>query len=148
MDDPTTNPDGRVTRTLFSYDVPGPLRPKAARVCPIVFGYEQTVQRNGTSRTYRHPGYLERPGARWVGQSVLLLRPADALELERDPLRLGVPARPAPVPGPPPGAAAPPRAPGVWVRGRFKTCLECVPGAKPGSAGNPYPRHGLSRGRR
>ena len=93
MDDPTTNPDGRVTRTLFSYDVPGPLRPKAARVCQIVFGYEQTVQRNGTSRTYRHPGYLERPGARWVGQSVLLLRPADALELERDLLRLGVQAR-------------------------------------------------------
>ncbi len=95
MDDTTIDPDGRVTRTLLSYDVSGPLRPKAARVCQIVFGYEQTVQRNGASRTYRHPGYLERPGARWVGQSVLLLRPEDARALERDLERLGVRARSA-----------------------------------------------------
>ncbi len=95
MDDIETGSDGQVTRTLLSYDVSGPLRPKAARVCQIVFGYEQTVQRNGGSRTYRHPGYLERPGARWVGQSVLLLRPEDARELERDLGRLGVRARSA-----------------------------------------------------
>ena len=61
MDDAAINLDGRVTRILLSYDVSGPLRPKAARVCQIVFGYEQTVQRKGASRTYRHPGYLERP---------------------------------------------------------------------------------------
>ncbi len=78
MNEIETDSDGQVTRTLLSYDVSGPLRPKAARVCQIVFGYEQTVPRNGGSRTYRHPGYLERPGARWVGQSVLLLRPEDA----------------------------------------------------------------------
>ena len=83
---PTEAWTGRSSRTMS----PDPLRRKAARVCQIVFGYEQTVRRGGTSRVYRHPGYLERPGARWVGQSVLLLRAADARDLERDLRRLGV----------------------------------------------------------
>ncbi len=93
MDEAIIDSERHVTRILLSYDVSGAIRRRAARVCQIVFGYEQTVHRGGTIRTYRHPGFLGRPGARWVGQSVLLLKPADAHELERELQRLGVRVR-------------------------------------------------------
>ena len=106
MNEEIFDSDGRVTRTLLSYDVSSTFRWRAARVCQIVFGYEQRIQRGGTTRTYHHHGFLERPGARWVGQSVLLLRPADAFELEGDLRRLGVRVRLAKIKNRPSDAGA------------------------------------------
>lgn len=83
--------------TLVSYDASGPARAKAARVCQIVFGYEQNVSRNGITHTYRRRGYLDRPGARWIGQSVLMLRHEDARDLAAELVRLGVRVRMATV---------------------------------------------------
>ena len=82
-----------IERTLLSYDASGPARSKAARACQIAFGYDQRVTRNGVTRTYRHAGYLDRPGARRVGQSVFLLRGEDAQALAQDLRRLGLRVR-------------------------------------------------------
>jgi len=93
MEPDAPEPNADLDRTLVSYDASGPARSKAARACQIAFGYEQRVTRNGVTRTYRRPGYLDRPGARRVGQSVFLLRGEDAQALARDLRRLGLAVR-------------------------------------------------------
>lgn len=93
MEADANEPNAVLERTLVSYDASGPARSKAGRACQIAFGYEQRVTRNGVTRTYRHPGYLDRPGARRVGQSVFLLRGDDAQALARDLRRLGLSVR-------------------------------------------------------
>ena len=65
----------------------------AARACQIAFGYEQRITRHGLTRTYRHEGILDRPGARRVGQRVFLLNDADARALARELLALGLRVR-------------------------------------------------------
>ncbi len=77
-------------RTLVSYDASGSARAHAARACQIVFGYDQQIHREGVARTVRRKGYLDRPGALRIGQSVILLRDEDAHALARDLVRLGL----------------------------------------------------------
>src|SRR5207249_10133813 len=76
-------------RVLLSYDVSGSARATAARVCQIVFGRKRISE--GRDRTpYREKGFIHRPGVVWIGQSVLVMPPRDAVELAGVLHRLGV----------------------------------------------------------
>ncbi len=83
-------------RVLLSYDVRGSARSAAARVCQIVFGRVRASEAPGKPR-YVEEGFIHRPGVVWVGQSVLVLPPHDALELEVALRRLGVRVASGPV---------------------------------------------------
>ncbi len=80
-------------RTLLSYDASGSARSNAARACQIVFGFEQRMTKGGVTRAYHRAGFLDRPGARCLGQSVFLLRHEDARELAAELSRLGLRVR-------------------------------------------------------
>ncbi len=82
-------------RILLSYDVSGAARSTAARVCQIVFGRTRTAPGTGHPRQER--GFIHRTGVVWIGQSVLVLPPADAEELTARLRRLGVRVGMAPV---------------------------------------------------
>ena len=66
-------------RVLLSYDVTGIARPRAARVCPIVFGKVRRLWDGEPERMEK--GFVQRPGVVWIGQSVLVLPRRDADEL-------------------------------------------------------------------
>src|SRR5207249_11718834 len=74
---------------LLSYNVSGAARTVAARVCQIIFGRVRISEGLAKVR-YREQGFIHRPGVVWVGQSVLVMPPRDALELEGRLRRLGV----------------------------------------------------------
>ena len=74
-------------RVLVSYDVAKEENSTRAKVYRMVFGYEV---KNGDRRPYRYEGYLDRPGSRHIGQSVVLLRPEIARAFARRLERLGV----------------------------------------------------------
>src|SRR6267378_1795418 len=82
-------------RVLISYDVAGSERSVAARVCQIVFGRSK----DRTPRTHepRAEGFIWRRGVVWIGQSVLVMPPADAAELADRLHKLGVHVARAPV---------------------------------------------------
>jgi hypothetical protein len=83
-------------RVLFSYDVSGAARARAARVCQIIFGRRRIS--DGPDRApYREKGFIHRPGVVWVGQSVLVMPPGDAAELSDRLQRLGVRVAAGPV---------------------------------------------------
>ena len=83
-------------RILLSYDVSGATRPRAARVCHIVFGRtRRNAEGNGNERIEK--GFIHRPGVVWVGQSVLVLPPRDAEELRHKLRALGVRVSDCPV---------------------------------------------------
>ena len=83
-------------RVLVSYDVSGSARGVAARVCQIVFGRKRISE--GRDRTpYRKKGFIHRPGVVWIGQSVLVMPPRDAVELAGVLHRLGVRVATGPV---------------------------------------------------
>src|SRR2546422_6606246 len=66
---------------ILSYDVDGRDRATSVRVCRVIFGRKNTTTREAIPATYEVPGFIHRPGVVWVGQSVLILPRADALEL-------------------------------------------------------------------
>jgi len=76
-------------RVLLSYDVSGSARATAARVCQIIFR-RQRISEGRERRPYREKGFIHRPGVVWIGQSVLVMPPRDALELEGRLRRLRV----------------------------------------------------------
>jgi hypothetical protein len=76
-------------RVLLSYDVSGSARAVAARVCQIVFGRWRISEGPDRDR-YREDGFIHRPGVVWIGQSVLVMPPRDAAELQAYLRRLGV----------------------------------------------------------
>jgi len=76
-------------RMLLSYDVSGSARSVAAQVAQIVFGRVRVSEAKGRIR-YLEKGFIHRPGVVWIGQSVLVLPPADAEELGDRLRRLGV----------------------------------------------------------
>jgi hypothetical protein len=79
---------GGTERVLLSYDASGIVRPRAARVCHIVFG---RVRRSGDGKPEKvERGFVHRPGVVWVGQSVLILPRRDADELAARLRVLGV----------------------------------------------------------
>jgi hypothetical protein len=82
-------------RVLISYDVAGSERSVAARVCQIVFGRSKDRIPRWDER--RAEGFIWRRGVVWVGQSVLVMPPADAAELAERLRKLGVRVAKAPV---------------------------------------------------
>src|SRR2546429_5642604 len=79
-------------RVLISYDVAGSERSVAARVCQIVFG--RSKDRTPGPDERRAEGFIWRRGVVWIGQSVLVMPPADAADLtERIPKIRGRGAR-------------------------------------------------------
>jgi hypothetical protein len=75
---------------ILSYDVDGRDRATSVRVCQLIFGRKNTTTREGRPATYDQPGFIHRPGVVWVGQSVLIMPRADAVELRRRLEGLGV----------------------------------------------------------
>ena len=67
---------GRLEGFLVTWDVDSRDRAVCARLQRFIYGYSPTV--NG--RKYRYPGFVERKGVRYLGQSVLLVR-ADLLSV-------------------------------------------------------------------
>ena len=83
-------------RVLLSYDVSGSDRAVATRVCQMIFGRRRTSQ--GPDRDpYQQKGFIHRPGVVWIGQSVLVLPPRDAADLQGRLERLGVRVATGPV---------------------------------------------------
>jgi hypothetical protein len=66
---------------ILSYDVDGGDRAEAVRVCQLIFGRKNRTTREGRVVAYDQLGFVHRPGVVWIGQSVLILPRADALEL-------------------------------------------------------------------
>jgi len=75
---------------ILSYDVHGEDRNTASRVCHLIFGRRNSTTREGRPAAYDQPGFIHRPGVRWIGQSVFLLPRADALELRARLEAMGV----------------------------------------------------------
>ncbi len=67
---------------IVTWDVDSADAALCARLRRFVFGYVSTK----TGKAYRYPGFLDRPGVRYVGQSVVFV-PADALAPLRSYLR-------------------------------------------------------------
>src|SRR5437879_12853359 len=82
-------------RVLIAYAVAGSERAVAARVCQIVFG--RSKDRTPRSDERRAEGFIWRRGVVWIGQSVLVMPPADAAELTERLRKLGVRVAKAPV---------------------------------------------------
>ncbi len=93
--DMTLEGDDLSERILLSYDVSGTARSAAVQVCQIVFGRSRSTTGSGPAR--REKGFIHRAGVAWIGQSVLVLPPADAEELGTRLRRLGVRVAMAPV---------------------------------------------------
>lgn len=75
---------------MLTYDVQGDDRGTAVRVCQLIFGRKNATTREGRPWTYDQPGFIHRTGVVWVGQSVLILPRADAIELRGLLQRMGV----------------------------------------------------------
>ena len=75
---------------ILSYEVDGRDRATSVRVCRVIFGRKNTTTREAIPATYEVPGFIHRPGVVWVGQSVLILPRADALELRARLEAMGV----------------------------------------------------------
>jgi hypothetical protein len=83
-------------RVLVSYDVAGAARAVAAQVCHIIFG-RRRISEGPSKVAYQVPGFIHRPGVVWVGQSVLVMPPGDAIELAEQLHKLGVRVSTGPV---------------------------------------------------
>jgi len=68
---------------LVSYDVRGLDWSRRGRIHRLLFGAVSRKRSGGVWKEYEYAGLLDRPNARWIGQSVVLLRPGDAEELVR-----------------------------------------------------------------
>src|SRR5438309_1933972 len=75
-------------RVLISYAVFCLKKKIAARVCQIVFG--RSKDRRSGPVVRRAEGYIWRRGVVWIGQSVLVMPPADAADLTERVRNLGV----------------------------------------------------------
>ncbi len=62
---------------LVTWDVDSRNPALCSRLSRFVFGYE--IAKNG--KTYRYPGFVEREGVRYIGQSVLFVTTASLGEL-------------------------------------------------------------------
>lgn len=69
---------GRESGYIVTWDVDSKDRGAAARLHRFVYGDVTTP--NGT--TYRYRGFVEREGVRYIGQSVLFVRPSLLAEID------------------------------------------------------------------
>ena len=63
---------------IVTWDVDSKDRPTTAHVYRFVYG--DTTRANG--RTYRYPGFVEKQGVRYLGQSVLFVRQTLVAEID------------------------------------------------------------------
>src|SRR6266536_5133077 len=68
----------RQTGFIVTWDVDSRDRSLCARLHRFVFGY--VLEKSG--RKYGYPGFVEREGVRYLGQSVLFVRPSLLAEIE------------------------------------------------------------------
>ncbi len=69
---------------ILSYDISGHDNATAVAVCLHIFGRRARVKSAGGGiKEYRYPGFIEKAGVVWLGQSVFLLRPDRFEELRR-----------------------------------------------------------------
>ncbi len=71
---------------IITWDVESKDRPTTARVQRFVYG--DVVRANG--KVYRYPGFVEKEGVRYLGQSVLFIRPGLLSEIDGFLSSLGV----------------------------------------------------------
>jgi hypothetical protein len=69
-------------RAIVSWDIPRENKADQGRVNRLVFGYASRKRLGGEVVEYAYPGFVDRPGAERLGQSVVLLTPEDAGALE------------------------------------------------------------------
>jgi hypothetical protein len=77
---------GPLSGFVITWDVDSGDSSQRARLYRLIYGY--TSKRNG--REYRYPGFVEREGVRYLGQSVLLVREDLVPELTAGVARIGV----------------------------------------------------------
>ncbi len=71
---------------IVTWDINSADRPAARRLYHFVFG--ETVSSRG--RTYTYPGFVEKDGVRYLGQSVLFVRPHLLREIDAFLSRSGI----------------------------------------------------------
>ncbi|OGS51521.1 MAG: hypothetical protein A3K65_06945 [Euryarchaeota archaeon RBG_16_68_12] len=67
---------------LVSYDIAGSDGSTAYAVSVWIFGRTVRTEVDGGEKEYHYPGFLEKPGVVWVGQSVFLLTPERSREFQ------------------------------------------------------------------
>lgn len=67
---------------IVSYDVPGHENATAVAIAHFVFGRTVRAHVDGGAKNYRYPGFIEKEGVVWLGQSVFLLTPQRSRELQ------------------------------------------------------------------
>ena len=66
---------------IVSYDIAGHDRPTSVKIARFVFGTRTNARIRGGMKEYRYPGFIEKEGVVWLGQSVFLLTPQRSREL-------------------------------------------------------------------
>ena len=77
---------GSLSGFIVTWDVDSGDSSQCARLYRLIYGYISI--RNG--REYRYPGFVEREGVRYLGQSVLIVREDLVPELTAGLARIGV----------------------------------------------------------
>ncbi len=67
---------------IVSYDIPGADNATAVAIAHFVFGTNTRARVDGGTKEYRYPGFVEKDGVVWLGQSVFLLTPDRSKELQ------------------------------------------------------------------
>lgn len=75
---------------IVSYDVPGTDNATAVAIARFIFGVTKRARVDGGIREYRYPGFIEKDGVVWLGQSVFLLTPVRSHELQTYLMSKGV----------------------------------------------------------
>jgi len=66
---------------IVSYDIAGHDKHTSVQVARFVFGTQTKARIRGGVKEYRYPGFIEKEGVVWLGQSVFLLTPQRSWEL-------------------------------------------------------------------
>ena len=66
---------------IVSYDIAGHDKHTSVEIARFVFGTRTKARIRGGIKEYRYPGFIEREGVVWLGQSVFLLTPRRSREL-------------------------------------------------------------------
>ncbi len=66
---------------IVSYDIAGHDKHTSVEIARFVFGTRTKARVRGGVKEYRYPGFIEKDGVVWLGQSVFLLTPTRSREL-------------------------------------------------------------------
>ncbi|OGS49741.1 MAG: hypothetical protein A3K65_05270 [Euryarchaeota archaeon RBG_16_68_12] len=67
---------------IVSYDVASANNAVAVAIAHFIFGHSVRARVNGGTKEYRYPGFIEKEGVVWLGQSVFLLTLQRSRELQ------------------------------------------------------------------